>query len=582
MARRIRCTPRWSGRYSLALGGGCCAVNSPTRWKPAGCAATTTCCDSSTGGSRRARAHQSTSLCEVRGRPPTRPTCGSPNGSPAPGRHRSTHDAGAPCARRCDLSPVPPRRRPRSLGRKHRRQRPRPHRGDHCRGGKRWGLGRLDEAETILLDAGFDDHRSSLSRMAPRFPRDRTRPVLGFPAESVALATDCRRPVVWRTRRDLEPRLTRDGTRLFRPIRRLRCRGGRGTEPELLRAAESRTLSSWAEPDRGPRRGSQAISPKRMPSPTCTASRGSTRASTSVVGGSMGVGWAALIPRRGRNRDRPFRGFRRPSPPATTESASRRSRSSAWAGRTPGSATSTPPPPHSKKPKPRPQPGPVGSMGARRSAGPGWPPPWATSAKLATCSSRPPTKRTARPPSLCALRVAPLRRLDRAKAVEARITRVTKQIDGPLAPAAAAHVHALALTIRRAQECCEQFEQLSMWLSPPSAQPPPREPPRTRRDRRRRSRTRPMRSARRALRRSPADHPRAIADPISADGTGTADRTARGARVHHSRHRRPTQCLLPHHRQPPRPRLHQTRRKSRRELALALVLARHEPDTPSR
>ena len=50
-------------------------------------------------------------------------------------RSRPIHPrAGHPCARRCDLSPVPPRRRPRGLGRKHRRRRPRPHRGDHSAG----------------------------------------------------------------------------------------------------------------------------------------------------------------------------------------------------------------------------------------------------------------------------------------------------------------------------------------------------------------------------------------------------------------------------------------------------------------
>ena len=56
-------------------------------------------------------------------------------------------------------------------------------------------------------------------------------------------------------------------------------------------------------------------------------------------------------------------------------------------------------------------------------------------------------------------------RLDRAKAVEARITALAAKVDGPLAPAAAAHTHALVEDDPVALDaCCEQFIQLNMWL----------------------------------------------------------------------------------------------------------------------
>ena len=432
-----------------------------------------------------------------------------------------------------------------------------------ARGKALWGLGRLDDAEIILLDAGstITDHRCL--GWVQGF-RATVRAALGFPAESIALAQPIADDPSYGARAatsslgSLAMALAFSG-QSGRAVEAVR----KGTEPELLRAAESRTLLSWAAPALWTAAWlSGDIAEAEALADAYRRAGLDARDTERVAGGSMAVGWAALMrgevltaisrfedaialaPRDDRigirtialiglgwahtwNRDVEGAIMALDEAERAAASGARWFDSCATIGRAWIAAT----------------------VGDEREA-----------RHLFDQVANDSEQRGLLPYGMLALHAFRAPRPSQSR--RGADHRARRQGRWP-ARSGRSSAHARPRRRRSSQRSMRAANSsynstCGSW--PPNALPPPAACPRhARRRRRRRSRPRPMRLASPALRGSEANHTRAITDDVDAHSTGATNRTARSPRTHHSRHRRSTQRLRPHHRQPPGAHLQQTR-----------------------
>lgn len=329
-----------------------------------------------------------------------------------------------------------------------------------------WGLGRLVEAEQILLDAAATITDRGCLGWLQAF-RATVRAALGFPAESVALAQPIADDPSYGTRTTLSSLSALALALAF-------CGRSndvvaavlRGSDPDLLAVAESRTLLSWT----GPALWAAAWLSGDLAQAESLADAYrvlglETRDPERVAAGSMGVGWAALL--RGEVATAVSR---LEDAVALTPDDDRigirtialigLGWAHAWTGDTVAAVAV------------------LDEAEIAAASGARWFDPCMTIGR-AWVAATVGDEREARtlferaadesgrrglvPYALFALHG--LARLDRASAVIARIVALARGVDGPSAPATAAHTQALATDDADALDACSvSFEQLGMWL----------------------------------------------------------------------------------------------------------------------
>lgn len=164
------------------------------------------------------------------------------------------------------------------------------------RGKALWGLGRLDEAEQILLDAATTVTDRRCLGWLQGF-RATVRVALGFPTEAVALAQPIADDPTYGARATLSSLGSLAMALAFsgqssRAVDAIRT----GTDPALLAAAESRTLLSWTEPALWTAKwlSGDVIEAETLADAYHQAGL-DARDTERVAGGSMALGWAALM-----------------------------------------------------------------------------------------------------------------------------------------------------------------------------------------------------------------------------------------------------------------------------------------------
>ena len=329
-----------------------------------------------------------------------------------------------------------------------------------------WGLGRLAEAEAMLLETATTISDRSCLGWLQAF-RANLRAALGDPRAGIALA----QPIA--SDPSYGPRSTLSGLgalalalafcgRAAEAVDAVR----RGNHPELLATAESRTLVSWAEPalwaaawlSGDPAEAEALAGAYRI-------SGLDTHDAERVAAGSMGVGWANIM--RGetasavaRLEDAVALAPRDDRVGIRTIALIGLGWARAWQGDV---AAATSALDEAER---------AAAVGARwfdacATIGRGW--VAATvgdereARRLFEAAADDGERRGQRPYALFALHA--LARLGRAKTVSARIAALAREVDGALGPAMVAHAEALAADDPVALEaCCDGFENIEMWL----------------------------------------------------------------------------------------------------------------------
>jgi len=334
-----------------------------------------------------------------------------------------------------------------------------------ARGKALWGLGRLDEAEQILLDAAATITDRRCLGWLQGF-RATVRAALGFPTEAVALA----QPIADDASYGARATLSSLGSLAlaFAFSGQSACcvaAVSAGTDPALFLAAESRTLLSWAEPALWTAKWlSGDIREAETLADVYHHAGLDARDTERVAGGSMALGWAALMHgdivtaisrfedavalapvddrigiktialiglgwAHAANHDVDAAAAALDEAETAAATGAKWFEPAATIGRAWVAAT-------------------VGDEREARNL-----------FEQAADNSK---RRGLNPYALFAFHA--LARLDRAKAVAGPIARLARTIDGPFAPVVVAHTNALADDDPAALDACsERFEQLEMW-----------------------------------------------------------------------------------------------------------------------